>query len=526
MPEILVDPKYYRRQHSGKRHSAMAAMGSFGDLEDAVEEVYASLNAHRAQAVLNPSEESDDEDDADAAAPMHIFNAPCFSQHWEVLGQNLTAPKARGKLRDHLKETQEAAEIERAAPASSPRLVADTDADSAPSTARSTAAESTIETIKAAHAARSAQVSPRADNEAPSSSSSVSPSPRPTVPNLSSPVEVKPATHVAKEASKAVEVKKSAQGEEEEEGEPLQPRTRGATGKNDQFGKQEYWDGRFEQEEQYDWLLTFDQVASQLLPLLVPYGKTASILMVGCGNSTFSADLYDAGFENITNLDYSGVVISRMRSLHAAVRPRMTWLEGDMTQLGVSFPLQPKFDVVIDKAALDALMVDERSVWSPAEGVVAAADATCQGVKALLRGESIDAGGSVALPAPVLVPAASGKPPSMEALVAAALAAEAAQAAAAAAAKLPGLYVMISFMQPHFRTKYLSGKHADDLEGLRDDLHSATAAATAAKGYVPRYDWHLRHENIALADGSFNHFLYVMYRGHHDLLLDNSKASV
>jgi len=506
-------------------------MGSFDDLDDQVEQVYASMNAHRAQAALRLGEETSSSEEEDDDAPLHVFNAPVFSKHWEGLGTNL-APSAKSKLRQHLKTTQEAAE----SAASTPRLP--TDIDSVPSTARSTASaqpESAIASIKAAHAARSAQLSPRSQVVQSPRGSGAAAVPAAAAPEpaalasaeaASSSIQLSKETEVEAEAEAAeVDKKKSAPAqaaeaekgrkEERKEG-PSESRTRGATGKNDQFGKQEYWDGRFEEEEQYDWLLTFDQVAAQLLPLLKPYGKAARILMVGCGNSTFSADLYDAGYRNIVNLDYSGVVIARMHAQHSAARPGMTWQEGDMTKLATSFPLGTLFDVVIDKAALDALMVDEKSVWSPADSVVMGADATCLGVRDLLRGKSAEEEAVVA-PAPVpAAAAASEKPPSMEALVAAALAAEAAQVAAAAHVKLPGLYVMISFMQPHFRTKYLSGKHADGLENSREELHSATGAAAAAKGYVPRYDWHLRHENIDLAGGSFNHFLYIMYRGRED----------
>ncbi len=76
---------------------------------------------------------------------------------------------------------------------------------------------------------------------------------------------------------------------------------------------------------------------------------------------------------------------------------------------------------------------------------------------------------------------------------------------------------MISFMQPHFRTKYLFGTHADRMEGLREEVHSAVSPAAAALGYSPRYDWRLRYETIRLADGgSFEHFLYIMYAGQAD----------
>ena len=45
----------------------------------------------------------------------------------------------------------------------------------------------------------------------------------------------------------------------------------------------------------------------QLRPLLrEALGATdASLLVVGCGNSELSAQLYDDGFENVTNVDFS-----------------------------------------------------------------------------------------------------------------------------------------------------------------------------------------------------------------------------
>jgi hypothetical protein len=312
---------------------------------------------------------------------------------------------------------------------------------------------------------------------------------------LSSPEETPPDVKAVKEAGGGIPVAKS----------------------NTDFGRQEYWDSRFLEEEHYDWLLTFQQVAPQLLPLLQPYSQNARILIVGCGNSAFSADLYDAGYHNIVNVDYSGVVISRMREQHGLLRPLMTWLEMDMTKM--TFPVREDgdapFDVVIDKAALDAIMVDEKSVWDPAEDVVLAADATCRGVRQLIRG------GRTALratTAAATAAAASDRPLSIEALAAAAAALPSELALSPdQISPLPGLYVMISFMQPHFRTKYLFGTHADRMEGLREEVHSAVSPAAAALGYSPRYDWRLRYETIRLADGgSFEHFLYIMYAGQAD----------
>lgn len=40
--------------------------------------------------------------------------------------------------------------------------------------------------------------------------------------------------------------------------------------------------------------------------------KIDKILVVGCGNSQFSYGLYSDGFRNITNIDYSEIVIKNM----------------------------------------------------------------------------------------------------------------------------------------------------------------------------------------------------------------------
>lgn len=39
--------------------------------------------------------------------------------------------------------------------------------------------------------------------------------------------------------------------------------------------------------------------------------------MLGCGNSTLSRDMYDDGYRNIANVDYSSVVIEKMRRVNA-----------------------------------------------------------------------------------------------------------------------------------------------------------------------------------------------------------------
>ena len=70
----------------------------------------------------------------------------------------------------------------------------------------------------------------------------------------------------------------------------------------------DYWNSRFKIETSKEWVCSFDQVAATLIPLINSSGPVdkdcKKILIVGCGNSCFSADLYRAGFHNITNIDF------------------------------------------------------------------------------------------------------------------------------------------------------------------------------------------------------------------------------
>uniref|UniRef100_M4BX87 Methyltransferase type 11 domain-containing protein n=1 Tax=Hyaloperonospora arabidopsidis (strain Emoy2) TaxID=559515 RepID=M4BX87_HYAAE len=87
--------------------------------------------------------------------------------------------------------------------------------------------------------------------------------------------------------------------------------------------------------------------------------------------------------------------------------PEMKWIEADMTTLSSVFGPE-SFDVVIDKAAMDALMCDEGDVWSPSEAVIKQAAAMCSGITSVLASK--------------------------------------------------GTFLQISFAQPHFRRRFLLGE--------------------------------------------------------------------
>jgi SAM-dependent methyltransferase len=92
---------------------------------------------------------------------------------------------------------------------------------------------------------------------------------------------------------------------------------------NTEYGKKTYWDERFATEPEYEWLASWEDVAYLLKPFLSP---SSHILVVGCGNSSFSADLYDAGYTDICSLDYSEIVIDAVKTRNETIRPEMTWM--------------------------------------------------------------------------------------------------------------------------------------------------------------------------------------------------------
>ena len=95
----------------------------------------------------------------------------------------------------------------------------------------------------------------------------------------------------------------------------------------------------------------------------LPWDKNTKILIIGCGNSSLGFDLMSqGGFTNIDNMDYSEVVIEKMKEKH----PDMRWHAMDM--MAMTFP-DGDFDCVLDKGTMDVIMTDNKDPWNPTEEV-------------------------------------------------------------------------------------------------------------------------------------------------------------
>jgi ubiquinone/menaquinone biosynthesis C-methylase UbiE len=113
------------------------------------------------------------------------------------------------------------------------------------------------------------------------------------------------------------------------------------------YAKKEYWNERFNNtDSNFDWYADWEQLSKYFIPILIPDSK---ILMVGCGNSKMSNQMFLSNYKHITNIDISDIVIQKMKAQY----PEMEWIEMDATKMAFE---DNSFDCVIDKGTLDAIM--------------------------------------------------------------------------------------------------------------------------------------------------------------------------
>ena len=113
------------------------------------------------------------------------------------------------------------------------------------------------------------------------------------------------------------------------------------------YAKKEYWNERFTHtDSNFDWYADWDQLSKYFIPIL---NQDSNILMVGCGNSKMSNQMYLSNYKKIINIDISDVVIQKMKNQY----PEIDWQEMDATKMTFEDNF---FDCVIDKGTLDAIM--------------------------------------------------------------------------------------------------------------------------------------------------------------------------
>ncbi|EFO90711.1 hypothetical protein CRE_07991 [Caenorhabditis remanei] len=127
---------------------------------------------------------------------------------------------------------------------------------------------------------------------------------------------------------------------------------------NSQYARMDYWDERFKTEKNFEWLSGLEAFEHIITPLI---SKDSRIAHIGCGSSQVSMQLWNLGFKNITNVDYSQVLIENGKLEH----PYMEWVTDDITTLANCE--SSSFDVVFEKATIEAILVTEKSAWEPSD---------------------------------------------------------------------------------------------------------------------------------------------------------------
>ncbi|XP_031574018.1 eEF1A lysine and N-terminal methyltransferase-like [Actinia tenebrosa] len=124
----------------------------------------------------------------------------------------------------------------------------------------------------------------------------------------------------------------------------------------EQFKSKEYWDQFFRnRKESFEWYGNYGELST----ILHKYCKVKdATLVLGCGNSQLSEDLYDLGYRGLVNIDISDVVIRQMKERNKERRAEMEFIKMDM--LDMDFNAET-FNVILDKGTLDAIFVNTLS---------------------------------------------------------------------------------------------------------------------------------------------------------------------
>ncbi|XP_065221939.1 eEF1A lysine and N-terminal methyltransferase homolog [Planococcus citri] len=118
-----------------------------------------------------------------------------------------------------------------------------------------------------------------------------------------------------------------------------------------EYSNTDYWDKFFTKrgKSDFEWYGEYEELCNILHKYMKPVDD---ILVIGCGNSAVSSNLYDLSYKKITNIDISNVVIKRMQQKYAESRPGLVYLQMDALQTNFN---AASFSVIFDKGTLDAL---------------------------------------------------------------------------------------------------------------------------------------------------------------------------
>ncbi|KAM9357690.1 eEF1A lysine and N-terminal methyltransferase [Symphorus nematophorus] len=123
----------------------------------------------------------------------------------------------------------------------------------------------------------------------------------------------------------------------------------------EEFSSAEYWERFFKKrgEKAFEWYGDYNKLCGVLHKYIKVQHK---VLVVGCGNSELSEQLYDVGYKHLTNIDISETVVTHMNQRNAERRPGLTFQQVDATQTPYE---DASYQAALDKGTLDAMASEE-----------------------------------------------------------------------------------------------------------------------------------------------------------------------
>ena len=126
------------------------------------------------------------------------------------------------------------------------------------------------------------------------------------------------------------------------------------------FSSKQGWDDFYEDKESksYEWHASVPH--SSISSIVSPMKSDDQLLVLGCGTSSLSADLYDTlKPRKLTSLDYSLACITEMNNRYEdADRENLHFIQGDAKSLNEHFHLN-QFTSIVDKGLIDAIMTSD-----------------------------------------------------------------------------------------------------------------------------------------------------------------------
>lgn len=116
--------------------------------------------------------------------------------------------------------------------------------------------------------------------------------------------------------------------------------------------KKDYWEARYEGEEEYDWYCQYTHVREVLASYLQ---KKDRVLVAGSGTSRLPIDMALDGYEDVHAMDFAANVVKKMQERCKANSWPVTFMETDMTNM--SGWESSSVDCIIDKGCLDTMLL-------------------------------------------------------------------------------------------------------------------------------------------------------------------------